>query len=402
MGIRFRKSVKLGSARINLSKSGIGYSVGGKGYRVTKKAGGGFRTTASIPGTGISYVKDYSGKRTTPTRRSSPGGSGSNGNKPQKGTWKIVIGIILILGGAIKTDSGSVVNALIILCGGGFLWLGIRARQNYNDRQRYAPKPDVVERLAALSDESLAETKEYTLNYIQEHRREIQPTDDMAKLLRAIRAEERKRQGLAPEPEHFRPQKRSKAVPIVLWSFVVICAIGALVPSEIVGSEPETMVADQQLEAEPVKEPETPQISQPEKPEPVAETVDITDVEETENDPVQETETVPEPEPIPETPVVVTPEPEPEPVVETPETIPDAPADPLSGGQQYEETPEHGVEQIPEPEPEVETIFVYITNNKSVYHSAGCHYLSSSCTEITLEEAKAMNLGSCSHCHPPQ
>ena len=64
MGVRFRKSIKAGPVRVNLSKSGVGYSVGGKGFRVTKKANGGVRTTTSIPGTGISYVKDYgSGKR---------------------------------------------------------------------------------------------------------------------------------------------------------------------------------------------------------------------------------------------------------------------------------------------------------------------------------------------------
>lgn len=59
MGFRVRKSWNLGPLRINLSKSGIGYSVGAKGFRVTKKARGGYRTTASIPGTGLSYVKDY-------------------------------------------------------------------------------------------------------------------------------------------------------------------------------------------------------------------------------------------------------------------------------------------------------------------------------------------------------
>ena len=32
MGLRFRKSKKLGPFRINFSKSGIGYSVGGKGF----------------------------------------------------------------------------------------------------------------------------------------------------------------------------------------------------------------------------------------------------------------------------------------------------------------------------------------------------------------------------------
>ena len=58
MGFRFKKSIKAGPVRVNFSKSGVGYSVGGKGFRVTKKANGGVRTTASIPGTGVSYVKD--------------------------------------------------------------------------------------------------------------------------------------------------------------------------------------------------------------------------------------------------------------------------------------------------------------------------------------------------------
>jgi len=65
MGVRFRKSIKAGPVRVNLSKSGVGYSVGGKGFRVAKKANGGVRTTASIPGTGISYVSDSGGGRKT-------------------------------------------------------------------------------------------------------------------------------------------------------------------------------------------------------------------------------------------------------------------------------------------------------------------------------------------------
>lgn len=63
MGIRFRKSIQFGPLRINLSKSGIGWSVGGKGARFTKKAGGGYRTTVGVPGTGVSYVKDHTGEQ---------------------------------------------------------------------------------------------------------------------------------------------------------------------------------------------------------------------------------------------------------------------------------------------------------------------------------------------------
>ena len=63
MGFRFRKSINLGGGfKINISKSGVGYSWGTKGYRVTKKSTGGFRSTASIYGTGLSYVSE-TGKR---------------------------------------------------------------------------------------------------------------------------------------------------------------------------------------------------------------------------------------------------------------------------------------------------------------------------------------------------
>ena len=63
MGLRIRKSFNLGGGvRVNLSKKGVGGSIGCKGARITKKAGGGVRKTVGIPGTGISYVKE-SGKK---------------------------------------------------------------------------------------------------------------------------------------------------------------------------------------------------------------------------------------------------------------------------------------------------------------------------------------------------
>ena len=59
MGTRYRKSINLGGGfRINISKSGIGYSWGTKGYRVTKTVNGKTRKTYSIPGTGLSYVEE--------------------------------------------------------------------------------------------------------------------------------------------------------------------------------------------------------------------------------------------------------------------------------------------------------------------------------------------------------
>lgn len=109
MGFRFRKSVKAGPFRINFSKSGIGYSFGGKGFRVTKKAGGGTRTTASIPGTGVSYVKDYgSGKKKASSN--APVSSGSAGSTPKKPIyqrpWFVALMVIVLLG-AIGSACGS-------------------------------------------------------------------------------------------------------------------------------------------------------------------------------------------------------------------------------------------------------------------------------------------------------
>ena len=57
MGFGMRKSIKLApGVRMTFSKSGIGYSAGVKGYRVTKRADGRVQSTASLPGTGLSHT----------------------------------------------------------------------------------------------------------------------------------------------------------------------------------------------------------------------------------------------------------------------------------------------------------------------------------------------------------
>ncbi|NSW84216.1 MAG: DUF4236 domain-containing protein [Syntrophothermus sp.] len=62
MGWRFRKSIKIAKGvRLNLSKRGLGVSVGGKGFRVGIGPRGAY-TSASIPGTGL-YSINYFGKR---------------------------------------------------------------------------------------------------------------------------------------------------------------------------------------------------------------------------------------------------------------------------------------------------------------------------------------------------
>ena len=73
MGWRFRKSINLGGGfRVNISRSGVGYSWGVPGYRVTRKAGGGTRQTVSIPGTGVSHVTESNGSRRSNPQSSQP------------------------------------------------------------------------------------------------------------------------------------------------------------------------------------------------------------------------------------------------------------------------------------------------------------------------------------------
>ena len=55
MGFNFRKSVNIGPFRVSASRSGIGYSVGGRGFRMGKDARGRKYHSISIPGTGVSY-----------------------------------------------------------------------------------------------------------------------------------------------------------------------------------------------------------------------------------------------------------------------------------------------------------------------------------------------------------
>lgn len=72
MGLRFRRSIRLGCGiRINISSSGIGYSIGSRGFRTTVSPRGRVTNTISIPGTGLSYSTSHSrgaGNRSRPSQ----------------------------------------------------------------------------------------------------------------------------------------------------------------------------------------------------------------------------------------------------------------------------------------------------------------------------------------------
>lgn len=59
MGWTFRRSLSFGPVRLNLGKSGVGYSVGGRGFRSGVRANGRTYTRTSVPGTGLSYTQEH-------------------------------------------------------------------------------------------------------------------------------------------------------------------------------------------------------------------------------------------------------------------------------------------------------------------------------------------------------
>ncbi len=96
MGFRIRKSINVGPIRINLSKRGIGYSVGGPGFRTGVGSDGRKRTTLSIPGTGISYQTSARSRATAPPQAPQP--SASPTRSPAI-PWQVIlsIGVVILL-----------------------------------------------------------------------------------------------------------------------------------------------------------------------------------------------------------------------------------------------------------------------------------------------------------------
>jgi hypothetical protein len=127
MAWRLRRSRRLpGGFRLNISKSGLGYSWGFRGFRIGRDSRGRIVRTVSIPGTGLSnrqYLSDSTPQQENPVQQSS--GMGCCGCV---GTAIIALVAVAFLG--TVTASGST-NSLIVVCvlavGGYFAWRTLRA-----------------------------------------------------------------------------------------------------------------------------------------------------------------------------------------------------------------------------------------------------------------------------------
>lgn len=160
MGFRLRKSVKFGPARINISKSGIGYSVGTKGYRVTKTAKGTIRKTATIPGTGISFVEEHKEKS------KNNGVSTHIKEQPQKTkeekiglTVVVIVAILFLFLGVVET----ILAAIGLFLLGLFIYLKINknkenafSQADIDELHRHLANIDVYQNVANTSNDPFA------------------------------------------------------------------------------------------------------------------------------------------------------------------------------------------------------------------------------------------------------
>jgi Protein of unknown function (DUF4236) len=72
VGFSYRKSFKAGPFRVTTSKSGISYSAGVKGARITKRADGRVQTTLSVPHTGLRHTTTTASAKAKAASRRKP------------------------------------------------------------------------------------------------------------------------------------------------------------------------------------------------------------------------------------------------------------------------------------------------------------------------------------------
>jgi len=95
MGFFFRRSISFGPFRINFSKSGIGASVGVRGFRTGVSSTGRRTTRVSIPGTGVGYQYNH------PKEQGEEGSEAPMAEPEVKGQIVLLFVVLLSLGGII-------------------------------------------------------------------------------------------------------------------------------------------------------------------------------------------------------------------------------------------------------------------------------------------------------------
>lgn len=99
MGLRFKKSIKLGKGvKLNLGKKSAGISFGGKGHSTSINSKGRMTNTIGIPGTGLSYTSTVGGKKSKKGSSKSSTTKKKTQQKEAEPTWlEAFVGLVDLL-----------------------------------------------------------------------------------------------------------------------------------------------------------------------------------------------------------------------------------------------------------------------------------------------------------------
>jgi hypothetical protein len=113
MGFRMRKSIQIvPDARLNVSSSGIGYSAGSKGMRVTRHANGRVSHTLSISGTGISHSQTLRPAAPSPAPTAQANARPLLGEGPVQGPRLHPDDVVLLAAVELHQDAGDLDTAI--------------------------------------------------------------------------------------------------------------------------------------------------------------------------------------------------------------------------------------------------------------------------------------------------
>src|SRR3989442_10179228 len=126
MSWRWRKTIRTGPFRINITKRGVGYSVGIPGLRYGRSPQGRKYVSQSIPGTGLYRIKYLGakargrGQATFPAQTTVPGPIPTSTPAPTPSIQSPVAGAAQRTIGALARGIGAATQALGVLAGRGW------------------------------------------------------------------------------------------------------------------------------------------------------------------------------------------------------------------------------------------------------------------------------------------
>lgn len=176
MAWNFRRSKKIfPGVRINLSKTGIGFSAGARGARVSRSAKGRITGSVGIPGTGLSY------RETLNSKKNMVKGNDSKSERNKRFSTGRIFGwafsLVFLYSGVVNFKSDSTAGLASFLIGIGLIGFLIRSKNKTNSIS------------SDESDENLFPNSKYTNEpkTIKEWKEVLNEFEELSRLLQCVK-----------------------------------------------------------------------------------------------------------------------------------------------------------------------------------------------------------------------